>query len=218
MKRWSAKNLTSDTFKAGIGVVSLVCLLAYTWMHTSELLARYVNPDAFGYAAAAGIELAIVSLSLRIGQERKQGRSAAGFYAVLVSVLVVSAFANIAEGYATMFGQLLTAANIAQVDWIQAIVGIAATGLLSVIVLALSDIIGGDVRKAAQASERMERKAAKDAEPTTQDETQQTQVASVVALPLRYQCDKCGATFAKSQQYAAHRRYGCAHKTKAAHA
>lgn len=220
MKRFDLRNVTSDTFKAAIGVLSLALLLAYTFRHTATLLARYVDPDWYGYAAAAGVELAIVSLSLRIGELRRSGRTALGFYAVLVAVLAVSAFANVAEGYATLYGDLLTLTNIARVDALQAIIGVAATGLLSVIVLALSEIIGTDVRRAAQVSERAERTLRRQVAPASEpapDPALQPVAAPPAALAApaqvvaptaqaRWTCPRCGAPFDVQQRYAAHMR------------
>lgn len=128
-----------------VGIGSLIALLAYTLAHTGALLAQYVRPGVIGYVAAFGIELSIVSLSLRIGELRKTKQSATFFYFVLVSVVIVSAVANIAEGFLTLYGEHLTLSNIAKLDVIQAVIGITSTGLISLIVLALSEILGSDV-------------------------------------------------------------------------
>ena len=53
------------------GFTALALLLAYTWVHTGALLAGYVRPAYVGYLAAAGIELSVVTLSIRIGEVRK---------------------------------------------------------------------------------------------------------------------------------------------------
>ena len=58
MKRYFSKTNLQIT----IGLLSLVCLLSYTWTHTGGLLAEYVNPAFVGYIAALGIELSIVGL------------------------------------------------------------------------------------------------------------------------------------------------------------
>lgn len=151
MPRPDIHALTSARAQAVFGAVSLVALLLYTWTHTGALLARYVEPDKVGYICAFGVELAVVSLSLRIGDLRRSGQTAGLFVGVLVAVLVVSALANIAEGYAAMYdGQLLTLDRIHTLDRLQALFGLSATGLISVIVFALSDIIGSDVRRAAE--------------------------------------------------------------------
>ena len=142
------------------GVISLAALLTYTLIHTGGLLARYITPPWAGYVAALGIEIAIVSLSLRIGDLRKSGLNAGWFLFVLVSVVVVSALANVYEGFHTYYGQPLTVATVGNLDAIQAAIGLAATGLISLIVLALSEIIGSDVQTIAAAAERQRRKNA----------------------------------------------------------
>ncbi len=139
--------------------VSLFALLTYTLVHTGGLLARYINPPAVGYVAALGIELSIVSLSLRIGDMRRARQSDRFFIAVLVAVVTVSAVANIAEGFHTLHGQPLTAATIRQLDPLQAGIGLLATGLISLIVLALSEIAGTDVSTAIRKAEREAKRA-----------------------------------------------------------
>lgn len=132
-----------------IGLAALAGVLLYNWTHTGGLLAGYVRPDFIGYIAAAGIELAIVGLSLRIADLRKQHSDARFFVATLIAVVVVSALANIAEGYNVKFGEVLTLANIGRLDIVQAVVSLAATGLLSLVTFALAEIVGGDVTAAA---------------------------------------------------------------------
>lgn len=142
-----------------VGIISLIALLAYTLVHTGGLLARYIEPGLIGYVAAFGIECSVVSLSLRIGELRKSKQSATFFIFVLVAVVVVSAIANIAEGFETAQGVRLTAENVKQLDAVQAIIGLTATGLISLIVLALSEIVGTDVTTTIKLVEK-ERKAA----------------------------------------------------------
>lgn len=172
MNRLDPRSLTSAQAQAVFGAVSLVALLAYTWTHTGALMARYVHPAWVGYICALGVELAVVSLSLRIGDLRRSGQSARLFVAVLVAVLVVSALANVAEGYATLYGGLLTLDAIGRLDVLQALIGVSATGLISVVVFALADIIGSDVRRAAVRAERAERQAERPTErPAVQADT-----------------------------------------------
>jgi hypothetical protein len=128
-----------------VGIVSLVALLAYTLAHTGALLAQYVSPGFIGYVAAFGIELSIVSLSLRIGDLRKSQQSTGFFLFVLVSVVIVSAIANVSEGFYTMYQEQLTLVTVRQLDIVQSLIGVSATGLISLIVLALSEIVGTDV-------------------------------------------------------------------------
>lgn len=140
-----------------IGIVSLVALLAYTLAHTGALLAQYVSYGLIGYVAAFGIELSIVSLSLRIGELRKTRQSAGFFYFVLVSVVIVSAVANVAEGFHVAYKERLTLSSVGKLDFLQAAIGVTATGLISLIVLALSEIFGTDVSHTVKAMERQNR-------------------------------------------------------------
>ena len=130
-----------------IGLVSLIGVLAYNWTHTGGLLASYVRPAFVGYIAATGIELAVVGLSLRIADLRRNASGARFQVATLAAVVVVSALANIAEGYAVKFGESLTSANIGRLDIVQAIVSLSATGLLSLVTFAIAEIVGGDIEQ-----------------------------------------------------------------------
>lgn len=135
------------------GVIALISLLAYTWLHTGALLARYIHPWQAGYVAAFGIEVAVVGLSLRIGDLKRSKQDARFFVGVLLAVVIVSAFANIAEGFAALNNDtLLTVATVKSLDPIQAVIGLTATGLISVIVLAMSEIIGTDITTAVKQS------------------------------------------------------------------
>ncbi|MHA1216225.1 MAG: hypothetical protein ACTSPX_02725 [Candidatus Thorarchaeota archaeon] len=129
----------------GTAIPGLVLLLAYNFVHIGGLLAEYVRPWQVGYAAAFGIETIVVSLSLQIGMERRHGTRAGFFVGVLVAVVAVSAVANVVQGYSTKYGVELTLSNAAAIDPIQALVGTAATGLLSLVVFALAEIIGQDI-------------------------------------------------------------------------
>ena len=138
----------------GVTILSLLALLTYTLVHTGGLLARYVHPAAIGYIAAFGIEAAVVSLSVRIGELRRSKQSTGFFLFVLISVVVVSAVANIAEGFTAVQGEQLTSQSIQQLDPVQAFIGLAATGLISLIVLALAEILGTDVDTAVKQAGR----------------------------------------------------------------
>lgn len=137
-----------------VGIVSLIALLVYTLAHTGALLAQYVTPGFIGYVAAFGIEMSIVSLSLRIGDLRKSQQSTGFFLFVLVSVVVVSAIANVSEGFYTMYQEHLTLSNVRQLDLVQGVIGVSATGLISLIVLALSEIVGTDVTQTVKLVEK----------------------------------------------------------------
>ena len=150
MKRYFSKTNLQIT----IGLLSLICLLSYTWTHTGGLLAEYVNPAFVGYIAALGIELSIVGLSLRIGELKRSGLDARFFVATLIAVVTVSALANIAMGYAVKFGEPLTVANVGQLDIVQAVVSLAATGLISLVTFALAELVGQDVSAAVKVSSK----------------------------------------------------------------
>ena len=138
----------------GVTVLSLLALLTYTLVHTGGLLARYVHPAVIGYVAAFGIEAAVVSLSLRIGELRRTKQSPGFFLFVLIAVVVVSAVANIAEGLMAVQGATLTLATVRSLDPVQAFIGLAATGLVSLIVLALAEILGTDVETAVKQADK----------------------------------------------------------------
>ena len=144
-----------DDIQTGAAILATSLLLLYTWFHTGSLLARYIVIWPIGYVAAAGIEVAIVSLSLRLGQVGWKAQGTAVYKAALIMALVVSALANIAEGYAAMYTPtgakapaLLTWETLWRIDIVQGVLGIAATGLISILVYALADGIGGDVAHA----------------------------------------------------------------------
>ncbi len=139
-------------------ILSLIALLTYTLVHTGGLLAQYVHPPMVGYVAAFGIEVAVVSLSLRIGELRRSKQSTGFFLFVLIAVVAVSAVANIAEGFLAVQGEQMTVDTIQQLDPIQAFIGLAATGLVSLIVLALAEIVGTDVETAVQQNERQRKR------------------------------------------------------------
>jgi hypothetical protein len=143
-----------EKIQIGVTILSLLALLTYTLVHTGGLLARYVHPSLVGYVAAFGIEAAVVSLSLRIGELRRSKQSPGFFLFVLVAVVVVSAVANIAEGFTAVQGEALTLATVRTLDPVQAFIGLAATGLVSLIVLALAEILGTDVETAVKLAER----------------------------------------------------------------
>ena len=150
--------MSKQNLQIGISILSLLALLTYTLVHTGSLLARYVHPSIVGYVAAFGIEAAVVSLSLRIGELRKSKQPIGFFMFVLVAVVIVSAVANIAEGFTAVQGEQLTVFTIRSLDPVQAFIGLAATGLVSLIVLALSEIIGTDVDTAIKQAERQRKK------------------------------------------------------------
>ena len=130
------------TLQIIITAVALVLVLVYNFCHTGSLLASYVEPWQIGYVAALGIELAVVGLSLQIGQRRRNHDETGFFYFVLISVVVVSALANMSQGHLQRYESDITVESVTTIDVIQAIVGITATALLSLIVMAMAEIVG----------------------------------------------------------------------------
>lgn len=122
--------------------VALLLVLVYNFVHTGGLLASYVTPPAVGFVAAVGIELSVVGLSLQIGRRKHDKQDAGFFYFVLVSVVIVSALANVAQGHLQRYGNDITIDSLTTIDIIQGIIGIAATALLSLIVMAMAEIVG----------------------------------------------------------------------------
>jgi hypothetical protein len=143
-RKITATQLRQAAMAASVAI-SLALLLVYTWWHTGGLMARYVAPPWLGYVAAAGIEIAIVALSLRIRDLRHARQDVALYIGALLAVVVVSAGANMAEGYQTRYSVALTVDNLNGIDPIQATIGVLATGLISLLVFALAEIIGQDI-------------------------------------------------------------------------
>jgi hypothetical protein len=120
-------------------------VLSYTFWHTGALLANYIEPGVLGYVAALGIELAVVTMSIMfttITRGKNSPSTKVIFWFVFISALSVSALANIAEGFKTYTGLTLTLETVKEVDGLVALVGVSATGLLSLIVMSLSELLG----------------------------------------------------------------------------
>lgn len=125
---------------AVVASVALLAMLAYNFVHTGGLLAAYVDPWWIGYVAAFGIELAVVALSVAIGARNYHNLKTGGFVAVLIGVVIVSCLANIDQGYLVRYGRHIRGDTLGSVDLVQGIIGLSATGLVSVIVMAMSEI------------------------------------------------------------------------------
>jgi len=189
----------SSTGKIIVGLLSLVGVLAYNFTHTGGLLASYVEPRFVGYVAAFGIELAVVGLSLRIDELRRTQGQVAFHVLTLAAVVIVSALANIAEGYAVKFGEPLTSANIGLLDGVQVVVSLAATGLLSLVTFAIAEIVGHDIGANGE-----------QADSVTLDEDCHCPICyNVIGLPVwlseqhgdKYvaYCDKCERAYTESE-------------------
>lgn len=124
-------------------------ILAYTFVHTSNVLAGYVRPWWVGWIAGAGIELIIFSMSWKLATIK--GRESNGLLKfTLIISLVVSTIANVAEGYFVSHQTQLTWANILEIDPIQALVGVSSNLLLPILVFAVSELVGSDVERIAK--------------------------------------------------------------------
>lgn len=159
-------------------------ILAYTFVHTSNVLARYVHPWWVGWIAGAGIELIIFSMSWKLATIKgKETRLSYGRHAsdgllkfTLIISLVVSTIANVAEGYFVSHQTQLTWANILEIDPIQALVGLSSNLLLPILVFAVSELVGSDVEKIAkQVPVKVGKtKRAEDEQPQTETESGRT--------------------------------------------
>lgn len=138
-------------------VTTLFALLTYTFVHTGGLLSEYVEPYQVGYIAAFGIEAAIITMSIRLGKllrqlahDGYQGRETWLSFIwqglTLLFVLAVSAIANIVEGHKVKHGVELTLTTIQNLDGLQILIGLVATGVIPVVVLAMTEIVSGEVK------------------------------------------------------------------------
>ena len=168
----------------GSTTISLVALLVYTFFHTGATLAHYVEPWIIGYIAAAGIETAVISLSIRIGDLRRARQDSRLLVSVLLAVLGVSTLANVSEGFAVMYGQPLTVTNVQQLDWLQALIGLASTGLISVVVFAMSEVVSVDVNQVVRDHERERRANERRAQPRVQVEPRAAPELSDIESPV----------------------------------
>lgn len=138
-------------------ITTLLALLTYTFVHTGGLLSEYVDPWWVGYVAAFGIEAAIITMSIRLGKLLRQlahddyrGRETWLSFIwqglTLLFVLTVSAIANIVEGHKVKHGVELTLTTIQDLDGLQIAIGLVATGVIPVVVLAMTEIVSGEVK------------------------------------------------------------------------
>lgn len=148
------KRPTEQTIMMWLSCLGLTGLLIYTFVHTGGLLARYVAPWSIGYIAAFGIELMIVAMSYRLASLKRVERGNGFLLFLLIAALFVSAFANIDEGHLVRYGEHVRVDNIGELDPIQAVIGLSATGLISLLVFAISEIFGSDVNTVRRATER----------------------------------------------------------------
>ena len=114
---------------------------------------------------------------------KRSGLDARFFVATLIAVVTVSALANIAMGYAVKFGEPLTVANVGQLDIVQAVVSLAATGLISLVTFALAELVGQDVSAAVKVSSRGVKPAAVTV-PTVTPEVSNTEALTALSTPI----------------------------------
>jgi len=143
-------NRTKTALQVLIDILALAFLLAYNFIHTGSLLASHVAVSLWwiGYLAAAGIELSVVALARQIGRRKHNRQDTTFFYVVLGMVVLVSALANASEGFLAKYGSMATLDALSVIDPFQFIVWMAATVLISFIVLSLSEIFGQDLESA----------------------------------------------------------------------
>lgn len=129
-----------------LSLLALLCVLVYTFWHTGALLARYIAPAFLGYVAAAGVELTVISMSVQfrdiLASPAKHWTVKALFMFVFLAALAVSALANVSEGFRTAYGTVLDSTTFRTVDILVAVIGVSATGLLSLVVMSLAELLG----------------------------------------------------------------------------
>lgn len=179
-------------------LVFIILLLSYTFIHTGAVLARYINPPILGYMAAGGVEGLIMVLSWR---RAFRAESTSSITFTLATVLVISAIANLYEGYAVKEGQELTVSNLATLDPIQAVVGMLVTFTIPFLVFKAGEVMGSGLEELG--------KFISDA--TGNDDTRPAVVAEQMPVTEEskpvYECEYCHSVFDKPQTRSAHLRY-----------
>lgn len=158
------KNAKENINRYGLIVWTLLCLislLVYTFTHTSTLMGRYASPGV-GQIAAFGIESSIIGMSIRIGRimrqlvERPKERALwlSLFWqgGTLLFVLLVTASAQIVEGFEVRHKQPFSVEAVALLDPVLIAVGLLATGVIPALVIALTEIVSGEIRETINGS------------------------------------------------------------------
>ena len=187
-----------------IAGLALTGLLAYTFVHTGGLMSRYIHPAFVGYMAAFGVELTVAGISFRLASLKRKQLTSRSLLFILISALFVSALANISEGYTVRYGKSLTWVNLGDIDYIQAVIGIAATGLISLMVFAISELIGVDVEAVVKQTEREQKPAKSEPQPALSEF--EPVVSEAIAAVASFACQHCPAEFATLQALNAHQR------------
>jgi hypothetical protein len=129
-----------------LSLLALVCVLAYTFWHTGALLSRYIVPGLLGYVAAAGVELTVIGMSIQfrdiVASPGKSPGTKVLFVFVFLAALAVSALANVSEGFRVASGVPLMSTTFSVMDPLVAVIGVSATGLLSLVVMSLAELLG----------------------------------------------------------------------------
>lgn len=149
-----------------ITALGLIGLLSYTFWHTGGWFSRYIRPYQLGYGAALGAELIIVMMSYKLAKLKEIDKSNGFLYFALIAALVISAWANYYEGFATYHQvEPNTETWWANLDLILFVSSLLATALISILVFAVTDILSSDVtivsgkvEKVLQAHEQPEQK------------------------------------------------------------
>jgi hypothetical protein len=143
---WVRRNQKDVEFT--IGILALVCLLFYNWRHTNLLFMTYADWKWLGWLCAFGIELSIIGLSFKVGRQIADGTrffsspSQVFFLFVMVMALLVSAIANMVEGYKIAHGEVLTWSILYKIDAVEWVAWVASNGLISLVAFALAEVIG----------------------------------------------------------------------------
>lgn len=130
-----------------LSFAGLFCLLSYTFVHTGNVLAGFVRPSWIGFVAAFGIELLVALMAWRYAQAKRSERTDKFLRFALIATLFVSALANLTEGFHVRYQTDLSWAEITQIGVTQFVIAVAMTGLIPVLVFAVTDLLASDVNK-----------------------------------------------------------------------
>ena len=119
------KNINGKTIAFVVGMIALVCLLQYNWSHTAAMFGNYIENKIQAGIAAFGIEIAVIWLSWRLGQRKKNDNRV--FLSVpgitLIGVIIMSMVANWSQGFYVSHGQKLTSQTLSQLNWMDVVFG-----------------------------------------------------------------------------------------------
>lgn len=177
-------------------LIFVLLLLSYTFIHTGAVLARYINPWQLGYVAALGIEGLIAVLSWRRAFKAEATKTVSF---TLGTVLLISAVANLYEGYAVKEGHELTLASLGNLDIIQAGVGVLVTAVIPFLVFMAGEVMGRGLEELG----KFISEAAGSELPKVED------VPALEPEPALFTCEFCHSLLKddKPQTRSAHLRY-----------